>query len=74
MPEHRARVEAATIRSPTVMEAVDGKDSKVAVAHLTIAPRNKVDLVLLVAISVASKVTVEKKMSFSLSLEITIVI
>ena len=61
MPEHRARVVATTIRSPTVLEAVDGRDNRVAVARLTIAPRDEVDLVHLVAISVARRVIVEKK-------------
>ena len=54
------------VRSPTVVEVMDGrdKDNRVVVAHLAVVPRDEANLVPMVSISMASKVTVRRGVPF----------
>ena len=59
MPKHMTTTTVIVIRLPTVVEVVHGRDSRVVVAHPTTVLREKANLVPMVTISVASRVTAE---------------
>ena len=66
MPEHATIAAVTAIRLPTTVEAVDGKDrdSRVVVARPTMVSEDKADLVLMIAISMASKVIAGRSILF----------
>ena len=57
MTEHMAMVVAIAVRLPTIVEVVDGRNNRVVVACPTTFQGDEVDLVFMVIISVASRVT-----------------
>ena len=77
MSKHIAIVVATAVRSPTTREEMDGKDRdrdiRVMVAHLEAILGDEVDLIPIIAIIVASRVTIEG-VSFLFPLKITFII
>ena len=68
MPEHKTTVVVTTVRLPTAVKVVDGRDkdrdSRVVVAHPAVLLEDEANLVPIVVISVAYRVTIGRSVLF----------